>query len=386
MLNEIGWYIMGGLLIVFALIWAMGKARYGTALALGLTGFTFMYAGPVFDTMVIQPGWAVIDAGATGLYNYLCLGLIITTIAGIFLVLANYLKYNQVIDTYNKQGFYSMNARWRMVLAFCVIITFALPAVASHYYTDYTLDNEASSVIYDLDLDPGATAMYSWEHPSYPSRQVSDLLPITDGETLTATINDGTYTQPYETDYVNHTSEFVALFVYDTEISNKDLVNLGLGHANITIDFTEIAGNLSEGLAWTMCLYYSGGDPGDFYEFTSGTYDNYSATLSINYAFTFEDLQAIRGNLGQYIGVIIEPTDADNYFDEGDIFEYDIKFRKSTLDLAKSQLYFNISLLAIMVFDIMIYGICTDYIEIPSEGETRTRTRGKNRKSRKRRR
>lgn len=380
MLSDMGWFIMGGLLVVFALLWALGKARYGTALALGLTGFVFMYAGPVFDTMVIQPGWAVIDAGATGLYNYLCLGLIITTIFGLFLVLSNYLKYNQVIDTPNRQGFYSMNARWRMVLAFCVIITFALPGVAAHYYLDYTEGNEASSVIYDLDLDPGATAIYSWEHPSYPSRQVSDLLPITDGETLTATINDGTYTQSYETDYVNHTSEYVALFVYDLQLTNKELVNLGLGHANITVEFTEIAGNLSEGLAWTMCLYTTGGDPGDFYEFTSGTHTNYSQTLTVNYAFTFEDLQAIRGTPGRYIGIIIEPTVSGNNFDEGDIFEYDIVFRKSTLDLAKSQLYFNISLLAIMVFDIMIYSIATDYIEIPSEGQGRYKPRRKRRR------
>lgn len=383
LMSDFGWFMVGALIVFLGFIMWLGKNKTGTALGLGIFGVAVIYAMSSFDRLAIEPAIAVMRGELATLDGYLATALVLTLCVGILLVIFNYIKYGNVLDTKADQGFGGEKARMRMVVSLVIILTLAIPLGATYYYEDYVEASEVGSIVYDLDADEGASASYSWEHVSLATRYNSNLLPITDGEYMTATITNGTQDQPNEDDFVNHTNEYVALYIYDTAYNTGEMVNDGMAFLNMTIDYTEIGGNLStSGMIWTLCYYYTGGDPGDFYEFDTGAWENTSSTLEVNYAFTFEDLQYIRGHPYYYLGVILEPAESDENFGSDDVFVYDIKIRDSTIDLAQINYNYKLIVCAILVFDWIVFLVMTEFVELPSEsgGSRKRGSRGKRRK------
>lgn len=383
LMSDFGWFMVGALIVFLGFIMWLGKNKTGTALGLGIFGVAVIYAMSSFDRLAIEPAIAVMRGELATLDGYLATALVLTLCVGILLVIFNYIKYGNVLDTKANQGFGGEKARMRMVVSLVIILTLAIPLGATYYYEDYVEASEVGSIVYDLDADEGASASYSWEHVSLATRYNSNLLPITDGEYMTATITNGTQDQPNEDDFVNHTNEYVALYIYDTAVNTGEMVNDGMAFLNMTIDYTEIGGNLStSGMIWTLCYYYTGGDPGDFYEFDTGAWENTSSTLEVNYAFTFEDLQYIRGHPYNYLGVILEPAESDENFGSDDVFVYDIKIRDSTIDLAQINYNYKLIVCAILVFDWIVFLVMTEFVELPSEsgGSRKRGSRGKRRK------
>lgn len=392
LMSDFGWFMIGALIVFLGFIMWLGKNKTGTALGLGIFGVAVIYAMSSFDRLAIEPAIAVMRGELATLDGYLATGLVLTLCVGILLIIFNYIKYGNVLDTKANQGFGGEKARMRMVVSLVIILTLAIPLGATYYYEDYVADAESGSLIYDLgegsfvddvETNLGATASYSWEHTTSSTRYTSDLIPIGDGHEYTAVINNGTIDQPNEDDFVNHTNEYIALFIYDTYTNSGEFVDQGLAFLNMTIDYTEIGGNVSTGgMIWTLCYYYTGGDPNDFYEFDAGTWENTSATLEIDYAFTFEDLQYMKGHPYNYIGVIIEPAETDENFGSDDVFVYDIKLRDSTIDLAQINYNYKLIVCAILVFDWIVFLIATEFIELPSEsgGSRKRGSRGKRRK------